>query len=120
MDYNDNSTTLQTLKSAVRTFVKDREWEKYHTPRNLAESISIEASELLELFQWSLEEETSSLDSAKLSQLEDELADILVYCISLANVTNIDISTVVLNKMKRNEEKYPAERYRGTYSKPGR
>jgi len=121
MEDNDNNTTLQGLKSAVQTFVKDREWEKYHTPRNLAESISIEASELLELFQWSLSEEKSPvMEPEKLRRLKDELADVLVYCISLANATGIDITTVVLSKMKKDEEKYPTEKYRGTYSRPGK
>ena len=121
MEDNDNNTTLQGLKSAVQTFVKDREWEKYHTPRNLAESISIEASELLELFQWSLSEEKSPvMEPEKLRRLKDELADVLVYCISLANATGIDITTVILSKMKKDEEKYPTEKYRGTYSRPGK
>jgi NTP pyrophosphatase (non-canonical NTP hydrolase) len=114
----DNNTTFEDLKEAVRKFVRDREWEKYHTPRNLAESISIESCELLELFQWSLSEDESSVDSMRLSQLEDELADILVYCISLANVTKIDVTTAILNKMKKNEQRYPAQKYKGTYSKP--
>ena len=121
MEPNDVNTTLQSLKIAVHNFVKDREWEKYHTPRNLAESISIEASELLELFQWSLNEEKSSvMDPEKLRRLEDELADVFVYCISLTNATGIDITKCIMSKMKRNEEKYPTEKYRGTYSKPGR
>jgi len=121
MEYNDSNMTLQTMKDAVQSFVKDREWEKYHTPRNLAESISIEASELLELFQWSLDDEKSSaMEAEKLRRLGDELADVFVYCISLANAAGIDISNCVLSKLKRNEEKYPTERYRGAYSKPGR
>jgi dCTP diphosphatase len=118
MRQEDGNTTIEHLKDVVREFVRDREWEKYHTPRNLAESISIESSELLELFQWSLSVEESSLDSMRLSQLEDELADILVYCIGLANVTKIDVTTAILNKMKKNEQKYPAEKYKRTYSKP--
>jgi len=121
MEYSDSNMTLRALKTAVQTFVKDRDWEKYHTPRNLAESIIVEASELLELFQWSLnEEKLSVMESEKLRRLEDELADVFVYCISLANVTGIDIANCIMSKMKRNEEKYPTERYRGTYSKPGR
>jgi NTP pyrophosphatase (non-canonical NTP hydrolase) len=117
MEHSDRRITIQDLKDAVRKFVEEREWEKYHTPRNLAESISIEASELLELFQWSLKEEETPIDPVKLA---DELADVLVYCLSLANATGIDIVNCVLSKLKRNEEKYPTERYRGTYSKPGR
>jgi len=119
MGRNDNNTTIEILKTAVQNFVKDRDWQKYHTARNLAESISIEASELLELFQWSLNDEKSlGMEREKLRRLEDELADVLVYCLSLANATGIDITTVVLGKMKKNEEKYPTEKHRGTYSRP--
>jgi NTP pyrophosphatase (non-canonical NTP hydrolase) len=120
MERNDNNTTLQNLKKTVENFVKDRDWEKYHTARNLAESISIEASELLELFQWSLSEEELSPGSMKLSRLEEELADVLVYCLSLANSAKIDVTIAILSKMKKNEQKYPAEKYKGTYSKPGK
>jgi NTP pyrophosphatase (non-canonical NTP hydrolase) len=83
MEHKDN-TTLQNLKTSVRDFVKDRDWEKYHTARNLAESISIEAAELLELFQWSLNEEDESGvtgDPVKLRKVEEELADVLIYCV---------------------------------------
>jgi len=114
MGYNDSNMTLQGLKAAVQNFVKDREWQKYHTPRNLAESISIEASELLELFQWSIKEEESSVDAAK---LEDELADVMIYCLSLSNAAGIDITRAVLRKLGKNEERYPKETNKGIFVK---
>jgi NTP pyrophosphatase (non-canonical NTP hydrolase) len=116
MDYNDNNTTIQTLKIAVRKFVEDREWTKYHTPRNLAESIAIEASELLELYQWGLNGTTE--DSARAGKVEEELADVVIYCIGLANVMGIDLVNAILDKMRKNEEKYPIDKYKGSYSKP--
>jgi NTP pyrophosphatase (non-canonical NTP hydrolase) len=120
MESNDNNTTLQTLKVAVGKFVKDRDWIKYHTARNLAESISIEASELLELFQWSLNEDQASLaaESPKLGRVEEELADVVMYCVGLANATGIDVAKAIFSKLARNEKKYPVQRYKGTYSKP--
>ena len=120
MEHNDNDTTLQNLKTSVRDFVKDRDWEKYHTARNLAESISIEASELLEVFQWSLKEDESGVtgDPAKLRNVEEELADVLIYCVGLANATGIDITQAILHKLKKNEGKYPIREFKGTYSKP--
>lgn len=120
MEQNDNNTTLQNLKTAVRNFVKDRAWEKYHTARNLAESISIEASELLELFQWSLDKDETEVtgNSAKLGKVEEELADVLIYCVGLANATGIDIAQAILHKLEKNEDKYPIGECRGTYSKP--
>lgn len=120
MESNDNNTTFQTLKVAVDKFVKDRDWIKYHTARNLAESISIEASELLELFQWSLNEDEASLaaEPSKLGRVEEELADVLIYCVGLANVTGIDVAKAIFSKLAKNEKKYPVQRYKGTYSKP--
>jgi len=121
MEQTDGNTTIQDLKTSVHDFVKNRDWEKYHTARNLAESISIEASELLELFQWSLDEEDKSKvtqDPAELGRVADELADVLIYCLGLANVTGIDIAQAILHKLKKNEEKYPIGKYKGTYSKP--
>ena len=119
MESGDGHTTVTDLKATVARFVKDREWERFHTPRNLAESICIESAELLELFQWSDQDEAPTANSPPmLKKLEEELADVLIYCIAIANATGIDVTTAILNKMKRNEEKYPTERYKGTYSKP--
>ena len=120
VDLTDNSTTVEDLKNAVRSFVKEREWEKFHTLRNLAESISIESAELLEVFQWTTEDEGSHAgnDQVRL-RLESELADILVYCVSLANAAGIDISKAFFDKMRRNEQRYPVEKFRGVYVKPG-
>ena len=104
MDQNsDDITTISYLKTIIKKFVSGRDWEKYHTPKNLAESVSIEAVELLELFQWRDDEDIESLlnNPEYLKEIKDELADVLIYCISLANRLNIDITKSVLNKMEK-------------------
>ena len=111
MRYDDTVITINDLKVLVEKFIKDRRWEKFHTSRNLAESICIEAAELLEVFQWTLEDEENSVinDSVKLDKVKEELADVLIYCISMANSAKIDIAEAVFNKIKKNEKKYPVE-----------
>ncbi len=118
---SDRETTILQLRARVQKFVDDRDWHKYHKPKNLAMSIAIEASELMELFQWVEESETDTITGKreKLSRMEEELADIMVYCLSLANVVNIDISRAIMNKIDKNERKYPPEQFKGTYEKPG-
>ena len=118
---SDRETTILQLRARVQKFVDDRDWQKYHKPKNLAMSIAIEASELMELFQWVEESETDTITGKreKLSRMEEELADIMVYCLSLANVVNIDISRAIMNKIDKNERKYPPEQFKGTYKKPG-
>jgi NTP pyrophosphatase (non-canonical NTP hydrolase) len=93
----------------VKKFVAEREWEQFHTPENLAKSISIEAAELLELFQWS-----SAGDE---TQVRDELADVLTYCFLLADKYGFDPEQIVLEKLEKTREKYPLEKSRGTSAK---
>lgn len=111
----DSESTVQRLKNWVKAFVSRRGWEKYHNPKDLAEAICIEAAELLEVFQWSTLEEASSWrnDHVKMQSIEEELADILIYCLSMANALDIDLSEAVFRKLEKNEEKYPAEKYFG-------
>lgn len=94
----------------IRRFTKDREWEQYHTPANLAKSISIEANELLECFQWS--DKDYDLDHVK-----EELADVLVYCRNMLDCLALDEDEIVMSKMAKNEAKYPAEKARGRNTK---
>lgn len=105
----------------MNSFVKDRKWEKYHKPKNLAESISIEAAELLEEFQWKSEEEIESLleDIEKKSSVEEEVADVMIYCLSLANRLDIDVSEAILKKLESNKEKYPKDEFKGEWYNPG-
>ena len=90
----------------IRKFVTDRDWNPSHTPANLAKSISIEASELLECFQWS--ETEYDLDHVK-----EELADVIIYCQDMLDKLELDVDEIVNDKMTKNEEKYPVEKAKG-------
>jgi len=111
----DTEMTLDQLKAEVKKFIQNREWGKYHNPKNLAESICIEAAELFEVFQWvSLNEAASWSDvPSKLESVKEELADIIIYCLSMANAMRIDVTQAVLSKLEKNEARYPAGKYRG-------
>ncbi len=100
---------LKELKEIIDNFAKERDWEKYHTPSNLAKSISIESAELLECFQWD--------DNFNLEDVKDELADVLNYCIRLASVLDLDIKTIILDKIDKNALKYPPSKCFGKSNK---
>jgi len=104
----DSVNKIVNLKNLIRDFTRRRNWEPYHNPKDLALSISIEAAELLEVMQWREHKMEKLLTYPDfLPRVEEELADVLIYCISLANVLDLDISEMVRNKVSRNEEKYP-------------
>ncbi len=114
---NDKSTTVFELRELVRQFVNDREWEKFHAPKNLSMALAIEAAELMEHFQWLSVEESRSIDAdrAKLDAVGEELADIFCYTLALANTLGLDVTEIMHAKMKKNEMKYPVEKYRGKF-----
>lgn len=101
---------LELLKKRIQKFNDDRDWNKFHTPANLAKSISIEANELLECFQW--EEDKYDLDCVK-----EELADVMNYCIQMSQVLNVDIIKIMNDKMDLTEKKYPIEKSKGVSTK---
>jgi NTP pyrophosphatase (non-canonical NTP hydrolase) len=111
----DQDTTIAELRQCVADFVSARAWEQFHTPKNLSVAIAIEAAELMEHFQWlSIEQATAAVqDDEKRSAVADELADVLIYGLSLANVLDVDVSKVVLVKLERNERRFPVEEWRG-------
>ncbi len=94
----------------IRKFTEDRDWDQFHTPANLAKSISIEANELLECFQWSDTE-------YDISHVREELADVLVYCRNMLDKLDLDEDEIVNEKMSRNEAKYPVEKAKGKANK---
>jgi dCTP diphosphatase len=98
-----------SVRSEIAAFVAEREWGQFHTPENLAKSISIEAAELLECFQWN--------SAAEPSRVRDELADVLTYCMILANALGVDPDAIVLEKLAKSREKYPVEKARGRSTK---
>lgn len=111
----DQDTTVGTLRAAVHQFVSERDWYRYHSPKNLAMSIAIEAAEIMEHFQWlSTEEAAARMENpAQRAEAADELADVLIYCLSFANSSGIDLSQAILNKLARNQSRFPVERVRG-------
>ena len=94
----------------IRKFAEDRDWDQFHSPANLAKSISIEANELLECFQW-------SDDNYKIEDVKEELADVLVYCRNMLDKLNLDEDEIVNAKMSKNEAKYPIEKSKGKSNK---
>ena len=93
----------------IRRFTTDREWEQFHSPVNIAKSISIEANELLECYQWS--------DDADLEHVKEELADVIVYCQNMLDVLGVDVDEIVNAKMTKNEAKYPVDKAKGKADK---
>ncbi len=101
---------LDILKERIDKFNKDRDWDKFHTPSNLAKSISIEANELLECFQW-------DNDNFNLQDVKEELADVMNYCLQMSMVLNMDIINIINEKMDKNEKKYPVNKAKGISTK---
>jgi dCTP diphosphatase len=105
----DAKTTVKDLKNLVEKFVHERKWEPYHQPKNLAASISIEAAELLEIFQWEdLDKADVRTNKLLMSQIKDEAADIMVYILALSNSLQFDLSDAIAKKMEANKKKYKA------------
>lgn len=115
-EFNDDHTSINQLKKLVSAFIQERDWEKYHTPKNIAVSVVLEASELLEHFQWS-PPAPEELDEEKKQEIAEELSDVMAYLLSLANVLEIDVSSAMAKKMKKNKKKYPAEHFHGKWKK---
>lgn len=101
---------LEELMTRIKKFNDDRDWNQFHTPCNLSKSISIEANELLECFQWSDEK-------YNLNDVKEELADVLNYCLQLSQVLNLDPIEIINSKMDKNEKKYPVEKAKGVSTK---
>ena len=108
---------LNTLQAAQRAFAIDRDWEQFHTPKNLAAALSVEAAELLEHFQWLTEAQSRDLAEDKRIAVGEEIADVLLYLLRLADVLQIDVAVATWRKLQLNAEKYPIERSRGSIRK---
>ena len=114
---SDEQTTLGELRSLINSFVDEREWQQFHSPKNLSMSISIESSELMELFQWlSLEEAKEVMKAGDIRDSAiDEIADVLIYAITFCNQNNIDIYDAIKQKVEKNIKKYPINSYKGNF-----
>lgn len=110
---------VEALSHAVARFAQEREWERFHSPKNLAMALTGEVGELVELFQWLSEEgsRTVAHDPATAGKVRDELADVLIYLVRLADVLDVDLDQAVRSKLSSNALKYPVDRARGKATK---
>jgi NTP pyrophosphatase (non-canonical NTP hydrolase) len=114
---SDADTTLATLKDAVRRFAAERQWEPFHSPKNLSTGLAVEAAELMEHFLWVDCEASRQVvhDPAQLAAVADEIADVACYLLNLSITLGIDLSQAIVAKIAKNALKYPVEQYRGRY-----
>ncbi|MBF0175263.1 MAG: nucleotide pyrophosphohydrolase [Magnetococcales bacterium] len=104
---------MERLRLLLRQFAREREWDPFHTPKNLAMSLGIESAEVMELFQWLTPEESQSLSAVKQAALADEIGDVLIYLVMLADKFHLDPLAAALAKVEKNHAKYPAAKVRG-------
>ena len=104
---------LTAIRDIVRTFVAERDWDQFHTPKNLSSALCVEAAELMEHFQWLNHGRRDELGEAKLVEVRHEMADVLVYLVRIADKLDIDLGAAVTEKMALNRAKYPADKVRG-------
>lgn len=108
---------LHTLQAALRQFADERDWAQFHSPKNLAVSLSIEAAEVLEHFQWLTEEQSGQLNQAQRAEVAHEIADVLLYLLQLSDKLGIDPLVAAREKLALNAEKYPVDKARGNSRK---
>ena len=108
---------IKVLVERLRAFAADRDWEQFHSPKNLAMALSVEVAEIVEHFQWLTEEQSRDLDTSKKAQVAEELADAFIYLVRLSDQLQIDLLKAADQKLAVNESKYPAEQVRGSARK---
>jgi dCTP diphosphatase len=116
---SDTSTTVSELRERVLAFVRERDWEQFHSPKNLSMALAAEAAELMEHFLWATPEESRSVasDPAKRAKIAEELADVVIYALEFANITGLDVASSVEAKIAANARKYPVEKSKGRSAK---
>jgi NTP pyrophosphatase (non-canonical NTP hydrolase) len=112
-----SSDPLLGLREALRRFAAERDWDQFHSPKNLAVALSVEAAELLEHFQWLTDEQSAALSPETRTRVSEEVADVLLYLIRLADRLDLDVIACATEKLRRNAEKYPIEKARGNAKK---
>lgn len=114
---DDQDTTVDTLRREIGDFIRERDWEQFHDPKNLSMAIATEAAELMEHFRWAKNDASRELlaDPRFKHEVAEELADVLAFALSFANAADIDITTTLRAKMGKNAKKYPADEYQGRY-----
>ena len=111
MKKTDKETTLSELKESVLKFIQERDWNKFHTGKNLSMSIAIEAAELMEHFQWT--DGKKKISREVMGKIRHEIADVVIYALDFCNMLDIDLSQAIWDKIKHNEKKYPASKVKG-------
>jgi len=112
-----NNSDLNAIKQRLRHFAEARDWDQFHSPKNLSMALSAEVAEIVEHFQWLTEEQSKTLPKDKLAEVETELADTLIYLIRLADKLDIDLLKAATNKIDINEQKYPVDKAKGNAKK---
>lgn len=117
--FTDSATTLAEIKTKVLAFARERDWEQFHSPKNLSMALAAEAGELMEHFLWSTPEHSIAVahDPAKRTRIADELADVVIYAVEFANATGLDLAAAIEAKMAANAQKYPVEKAKGRADK---
>jgi NTP pyrophosphatase (non-canonical NTP hydrolase) len=110
---------LREIRNRLAQFAQERNWDQYHTPKNLSMALAAEAAELLEIFQWLTDEQSQEIvnNGKEMAQIREEIADVMIYLVRLAEKLNVDIEKAVLDKIKLNEKKYPVELAKGNATK---
>ncbi len=116
---SDSSTTVAQLKQRVLAFARERDWEQFHSPKNLSMALAAEAGELMEHFLWASPEESKAIarEPAKGARIAEELADVVIYALEFANATGLDLAAAIEGKIAANARKYPVEKSRGRSEK---
>ncbi|WP_417730137.1 nucleotide pyrophosphohydrolase [Rosistilla oblonga] len=117
---NDAETSVAELRAVVERFVAERDWQQFHTPKNLSMSLSVEVAELMEHFQWRTPEESAAIaqDPELLTEVAHEMADVACYLLALSSSLGVDLSSAIEAKMVLNRKKYPAEKSSGQWAPP--
>ncbi len=115
----DSSTTVSELRERVLAFVHERDWEQFHSPKNLSMALAAEAAELMEHFLWASPEESRAVasDPARRAKIAEELADVVIYALEFANITGLDVAASIEAKIAANARKYPVEKAKGRSAK---
>jgi NTP pyrophosphatase (non-canonical NTP hydrolase) len=108
---------VKSYQSKLKEFAKERDWDQFHSPKNIACALSVEASELLEIFQWLSDDQSRKLSEKQLDEVRDEVSDVFLYLVKLADMLDLNLSESLDNKMIKNEKKYPADMVKGSSRK---
>lgn len=114
---NDARVSMKSLQERLRSFADERDWDQFHSPKNLSTALIVEAAELLEHFQWLTQDQSTNLSQDKLLEVEAEIADIFIYLLRLSDKLGIDMLDAAIRKIATNEEKYPTEKVKGSAKK---